>query len=152
MRQHTGLSVVSCGVIVTDGVRLLLGHASRSPRWDIPKGIAEADETLLQAAVRELAEETGLAAEPAALEPLGLHDYRAGKRLALFVWRPRPLPDPAGLVCRSTFTTKDGHVVAEFDRFGLFDWNWAEGHVGRDMARLLRWARTVQAKAAATPP
>jgi hypothetical protein len=28
----------SCGVIVTDGERILLGHGTRSPRWDIPKG------------------------------------------------------------------------------------------------------------------
>ena len=34
----------SCGVIVTDGERLLLGHASRSPRWDIPKGGVEPGE------------------------------------------------------------------------------------------------------------
>ncbi len=41
----------SCGVVVTDGVRLLLGHATRSPRWDIPKGVAEAGETHLAAAL-----------------------------------------------------------------------------------------------------
>ena len=51
---------ISCGVIVTDGNRLLLGHATRSPRWDIPKGLAEPGESLAAAAVRELAEETGL--------------------------------------------------------------------------------------------
>ena len=50
----------SCGVIVTDGKRLLLGHASRSPLWDIPKGGIEPGETPAQAARRELREETGL--------------------------------------------------------------------------------------------
>ena len=53
----------SCGVIVTDGERLLLGHATRSPRWDIPKGIAEPGESLAAAARRELFEETGLEGE-----------------------------------------------------------------------------------------
>ena len=51
---------VACGGRVTDGKRLLLGHATRSPRWDIPKGLAEPGESLAAAAVRELAEETDL--------------------------------------------------------------------------------------------
>ena len=50
----------SCGVIVTDGQRLLLGHATGSPRWDIPKGIAEPGESFAAAAVRELFEEVGI--------------------------------------------------------------------------------------------
>src|SRR5712692_9531881 len=59
----------SCGVIVTDGVRVLLGHATRSPRWDIPKGMVEPGESLAAAACRELLEETGLEAreEPGAV-------------------------------------------------------------------------------------
>src|SRR5690349_19071019 len=94
----------SCGVIVTDGDHVLLGHASRSPRWDIPKGLAKPGEAFAAAAVRELAEETGLAAREADLRPCGVHTYLRDKDLALFVWQPRPMPDPASLVCRSTFT------------------------------------------------
>lgn len=44
----------SCGVLVTDGRRLLLGHASPTSRWDIPKGGMEAGETAVEAALREL--------------------------------------------------------------------------------------------------
>lgn len=132
---------ISCGVIVTDGRRLLLGHATRSPRWDIPKGLAEAGETTLAAALRELEEETGLVAAAGALVALGEADYRPGKRLALFVWRPASLPDPAGLVCRSRFTTRAGENLPELDRFGLFTWEEAAGRTGRDMARLLGAAR-----------
>ena len=57
----------SCGVIVTDGTRLLLGHATRSPRWDIPKGGVEPGESFAAAAYRELHEETGLTAPENAL-------------------------------------------------------------------------------------
>ncbi len=35
---------VSCGVLVTDGRSVVLGHATASPRWDIPKGLANAGE------------------------------------------------------------------------------------------------------------
>src|SRR4051794_23299135 len=110
----------SCGVVVTDGNLILLGHATRSPRWDIPKGLAEPGETFVIAAVRELFEETGLAVPEAELRPFGVHAYLRDKDLALFVWTPATLPAPATLSCSSTFALPNGAVVPEFDRFGLF--------------------------------
>lgn len=127
---------LSCGVLVTDGMRLLLGHATASRRWDIPKGLAEAGEDPVQAAGRELYEETGLEAASAALMPLGLHRYLPGKDLALFEWRPAAMPDPAALHCSSRFAI-GGALLPEFDRFGLFYWDDALSHVGRNMARVL---------------
>ena len=127
----------SCGVIVTDGERVLLGHATRSPRWDIPKGAAELGENFAEAAVRELREETGLTAPPEVLVPLGLHPYLRGKDLALFAWRMRQLPDPKSLTCSSHFALPNGTMLPEFDRFGLFVWDEALTHVGKNLARLL---------------
>jgi putative (di)nucleoside polyphosphate hydrolase len=131
------LPLLTCGVLVTDRIRLLLGHATRSPRWDIPKGLTEPGEAARDAALRELEEETGLRAEAAALTDLGRHTYRPGKDLALFAWTPAALPDPSALVCASRFTARDGAVLPEFDRFGLFVWDDALGRVGRNMARIL---------------
>jgi len=127
----------SCGVIVTDGDRVLLGHATRSPRWDIPKGTAEPGENFAEAAVRELREETGLLAPPEVLVPLGVHSYLRGKDLALFAWKPRQLPDPKGLTCASHFALPNGALLPEFDRFGLFPWDEALTRVGKNLARLL---------------
>ena len=132
---------VSCGVIVTDGTRILHGHATRSPRWDIPKGLAEPGETLAAAAVRELAEETGLVVAESELRPLGVHAYLRDKDLALFVWTPATMPEPDALVCRSTFSLPGGAVLPEFDRFALFDWHAALGKVGKNMARALATQR-----------
>jgi len=126
----------SCGVIVTDGKRLLLGHATGSPRWDIPKGVAEPGESFAAAAVRELLEETGLRALETELRPLGVHTYRRGKDLALFCWPSPELPDLKQLVCTSHFPL-GGRMVPEFDRFGLFSHGEAVERVGKDMARLL---------------
>jgi 8-oxo-dGTP pyrophosphatase MutT (NUDIX family) len=128
-------------VIVTDGNRLLLGHATRSPRWDIPKGLAEPGEAHVEAAARELREETGLEAPADALVPLGVHRYLTGKDLALFVWRPATMPDPATLVCASVFSTPRGASLPEFDRFALFAWDDAISRVGRNMARVLAEVR-----------
>ena len=126
----------SCGVIVTDGERLLLGHATRSPRWDIPKGEAEPGEDFAAAARRELFEETGLDAPEAELVPLGVFPYRRGKDLALFCWARPDLPDPRVLVCASQFSW-NGRTWPEFDRFGLFTPDEALAHVGKSLAALL---------------
>ena len=127
----------SCGVIVTDGERILLGHATRSPRWDIPKGVAEPGESFAGTAARELVEETGLAVDPEGLIGLGIHPYLRRKDLALFVWRPSALPDPESLTCTSQFALADGKMVPEFDRFGLFRWDEALTRVGKNLARVL---------------
>ena len=129
-------TATSCGVIVTDGERLLLGHATNSPRWDIPKGVAEPGESFAAAAARELFEETGLRIPEHELCPIGVFSYRRGKDLALFAWPVASLPNPKTLVCVSCFTWK-GREWPEFDRFGLFSHADAIARVGKDMARLL---------------
>ena len=126
----------SCGVIVTDGERLLLGHATRSPRWDIPKGEAEPGESLAAAARRELFEETGLDVPEAELRPLGVFPYRRSKDLALFTWRPAQMPEPKSLACASCFSWQ-GRMWPEFDRFGLFTQEEAVERVGKSLAALL---------------
>lgn len=126
----------SCGVIVTDGARMLLGHATRSPRWDIPKGVADPGESFIAAACRELHEETGLTISEDRLRLLGVTAYRPGKDLALFAWALPQLPDPASLVCTTTFSWK-GTPLPEFDRFALFSRDEAVTHVGKAMAQIL---------------
>jgi putative (di)nucleoside polyphosphate hydrolase len=125
-------------VLVSDGIRLLIGQATASPRWDIPKGVAEGDETFLAAAVRELREETGLLAGQDALRPLGVHRYLPGKDLALFAWNPGVMPDPAVLRCTSMFRGRDGRLVPEFARFAVLPWAEAMGRLGKNMARVLQ--------------
>jgi 8-oxo-dGTP pyrophosphatase MutT (NUDIX family) len=127
----------SCGVIVTDGERILLGHATRSPRWDIPKGVAELDEGFPAAAARELFEETGLVVAPDELAELGVYPYLRGKDLALFAWVPPQLPDLQSLSCSSQFALANGTLLPEFDRFGSFPWDEAMLRVGKNLARVL---------------
>jgi 8-oxo-dGTP pyrophosphatase MutT (NUDIX family) len=134
--QIRRMKAISAGVLVTDGTRLLLGHTTRSVRWDIPKGIVEEDKDLAEAAARELHEETGLTAAPAWLVSLGIHRYLPGKDLALFEWHLPSMPDLSSLHCSSQFAVGESSLP-EFDRFGIFEWGEAAARVGRNMARVL---------------
>lgn len=130
--------MTSCGVLVRDGAGLvLLGQATGSARWDIPKGVAEAGEGFAAAAVRELREETGLIAEMGMLRPLGVHRYLPGKDLALFGWEAGEV-DVAGLRCSSTFRGRDGREMPELARFALLAWDEALGRVGKNLRRVLK--------------
>jgi len=102
--------------LVTDGKRLLMGHSTNNTFWDLPKGELDSGESPLEAAVRELKEETGLDAPIEELRDLGKFMYRPGKDLWLFSWRPKVMPDPETLECLSTFEMY-GKTFPELDRF-----------------------------------
>ena len=95
-RRFPDAPVVAVGVLLLDGDRVLLVQRGRPPqvgRWTVPGGGVEVGETLEEAALRELAEETG---------------YRGDvnlERASLDVTR-----SPTGLV----YWTFGGHVPTEF--------------------------------------
>src|SRR5262245_11264212 len=62
-REYPELPVVAVGVVLLDGDRVLLVERARPPnagRWTVPGGVVEAGESMREAALRELREETGL--------------------------------------------------------------------------------------------
>lgn len=138
---------ISRGVLVTDGTRILLGHATRSPRWDIPKGFLAISESFAQAAVRQLREETGLEVDPSTLEDLGIHRDLPRKDLVMFRWHREIMPDPATLHCSSRFAAGPA-FLPEFDRFGIFDWAEALSRVGKSIARMPEFVRDRDSPAA----
>jgi putative (di)nucleoside polyphosphate hydrolase len=134
MSKHT----VSCGTLVVSRAgRLLLCHVTHTAKWDIPKGMQDPGETTLEAAVRELREETGLAFGPERFEDLGSFDYRRDKRLHLYrVDAGDELSALDHLVCTSFFPHHaTGKPTPEMDGF-----RWAT----RDEMRRLCWPRMAQ--------
>ena len=64
-RYNTGYNLGVGGAVVQAGRLLLVRRASRRGRgnWQIPGGFVEPDETIEQAVVREVAEESGVTAQ-----------------------------------------------------------------------------------------
>lgn len=96
---------ISCGTMVINRRgEILLCHVTGQRHWDIPKGLRDAGESTLEAAQRELREETGLQFGPEAFEDIGCFTYRPEKKLHLYrVRAPDGLDRLDHLVCTSCF-------------------------------------------------
>lgn len=129
---------LSAGVIVSDGTHVILGHITNGNDWDLPKGRVDVGESMLQAAVRELEEETGLHAPPEQLIPLGVHTYTNAKDLMIYVWPQTQMPDPHTLICTSLFTDTTGKQIPELDDFVSVDWQHLESYTRQHMTHVLR--------------
>jgi putative (di)nucleoside polyphosphate hydrolase len=111
---------ISCGtLIVNQAGQLLLCHVTDTARWDIPKGMQDPGESTLEAAIRELREEAGIAFAPARFADLGLFDYRPDKRLHLYLVRAGvELASLEHLACTSFFPHQaSGEPTPEVDAY-----------------------------------
>lgn len=131
---------LSCGVIVrrTPG-ELLLCHATGRNYWDIPKGVRDAGETSIAAALRELREEAGIELSEHQLQDLGVHQYLPRKDLHLFVLDP---PDPRldidACHCSTHYTPRyGGREIPEVDAYRWTMCSEVPDHCGKNMTRVL---------------
>jgi len=132
--------LLSCGVLLLDPMdRLLLCHATGTPRWDIPKGIAEPGETPLAAALRETAEEAGIVLEPAGVVDLGRHAYLRAKDLHLHAARVEGL-DAKRCRCRTFLRDARGSSRPEVDAYAWVPYGEAGARVAKALAALLAGA------------
>lgn len=130
---------LSCGVIVRRrSGELLLCHATGRAYWDIPKGVLDPGESPIEAALRELQEEAGLALRPDALRDLGVHPYLSRKDLHLFVVDP-PQPALSTDTCRctTTYRGRNGRDVPEVDGYRWVTRDEVPYLAGKNMARVL---------------
>ncbi|WCZ66430.1 nudix hydrolase [Yersinia phage MHG19] len=96
---------------------VFMGHATETPRWDIPKGHVEEGETPLQGALRECKEESGFIVQDSEnLIDLGRQKYSSNKDIHVFLYLGSQLPVPALCHCDSWFM-KGTRKVYEMDRF-----------------------------------
>ncbi|MGH6611524.1 MAG: NUDIX domain-containing protein [Burkholderiaceae bacterium] len=132
--------LLSCGVIVRRMTgELLLCHATGRSYWDIPKGLRDAGETSIDAALRELREETGLHLSAQQLQDLGVHRYLPRKDLQLFVLQP---PDPSidigPCACSTYYTIRGGsRQIPEVDAYRWAPRDQVPELSGKNMTRVL---------------
>jgi putative (di)nucleoside polyphosphate hydrolase len=113
----------SCGTLVINKRgEILLCHVTGTDHWDIPKGMQDPEESTIEAARRELLEETGLEFDEALFEEIGSFDYQKRKRLHLYKVRaPESLDQLDHLICTSHFSHHvTGKLTPEMD-----DFRWA---------------------------
>lgn len=135
--MHTARKV-SAGVIITDHAHILLGHVTGGSNWDIPKGGIDAGESALDAAVRELREETGLRVNPSQLKYLGKHPYSKRKDLELFLWHVDTMPDVNTLHCTSQFQhEKSKSWLPELDDFAVVPYTQSLDLVNSNLQQVL---------------
>lgn len=119
-------TATSCGtLVINQSGKILLCHVTGSDHWDIPKGMQDPGESTIEAAKRELREETGLEFDEALFEEIGSFDYQRHKRLHLYKLRsPESLDKLDHLVCTSHFNHQvTGKPTPEMDGF-----RWAARH------------------------
>ena len=106
---------------MTPSNEVLVVHpfGSRWDSWSLPKGIADTGESAMDAAARELQEETGLIISPTALIDFGVHPYLKDKDYHLFIFQSPHDLTTSELFCSSYFINKQGVSVPEVDGFRL---------------------------------
>ena len=124
-------------VILNAGGELLLCHVTGQRHWDLPKGGMAEGESPLETALRETAEETGLALDARSLTDLGRFDYRPRKALHLFATL-MPRLDVALLRCASEFSHHaSGRRLPEMDGYAWFDFAEVPRRTTPRMAQVL---------------
>ena len=118
--------LVTCGIIIIDENGYVLGcHPTGQSKsgvhnLDIPKGCADSGESDMQAALRELKEETGIVLEqPRVLYDLGIHPHVKKKKAHIFVTLSK---EPISAIverckCSSYFVDKYGIEHPEVDGY-----------------------------------
>ena len=131
--------VLSCGVLILNAShQILLCHSTGNSWWDIPKGHCDEGETPLQAALREVQEETSLVLHGPALMDLGVQQYLKSKDLHLFATRLTTALDPKTCVCTSYFPHyKTGKPTPEADDFAWVDFAEVSLRCAKNMTRVL---------------
>ena len=125
---------ISSGLVITDGISFLGCKITGQNIYDIPKGKIDANESPLEACIREVKEETGLIMDGSKLVSFGLNKYTPKKDLYLFYLFVDKLPELNKLYCSSYFThPKSGKEIPEINDYEYIKWMELNSYMGKSM-------------------
>ena len=113
--------VTAAVVIINKAGDILACHATNKNRdkgFDFPKGLVEPGETDVQAALRELREETSIVLSASDLIDVGVHPHNKEKDIHLFLYKTEDIPNQTTLICQSFFEL-NGRQIPECDFFEI---------------------------------
>ena len=132
------MRTISAGVIViNERGEVLLGHATYQPHWDIFKGGIDAGETPLEAAIREMREESGLSIQAADLVEIGEIRFSPKKDLHLYMMRVQSDKIDLTLLKCTSMVQMGAHVFPEMDAYKWVAAKDVPLYCAKNMARVL---------------
>lgn len=104
----------TCATLVQYEDTILICHATHQTYWDLPKGLADENENYVDAASRELKEETGIIIDSTKLVFLHYGPYSPTKNISLYGYKS--LVKYENCVCTS-MATVNRKTFPEVDNF-----------------------------------
>lgn len=119
----------TCAVVIINSSGDILGcHSCNRPTYDFPKGCVEPDESDIDAAVRELKEETGIDVDKEILIDCGTYNHNREKYIHIFLKQVSDFPDLNSLYCTTyfemygkQFPEVDGYKIIKKEERDLFN-------------------------------
>ena len=118
---------ITCGIVIInkDG-DILACHPNGNKKdmdYDIPKGCAEEDEEDIQAALRELNEETSIILKESNLIDCGVYPHNKTKNIHIYLYKTEKFPILEDLKCTSLCTKWGGYQVPEVNYYSIIKKN-----------------------------
>jgi 8-oxo-dGTP pyrophosphatase MutT (NUDIX family) len=141
------MRTTSCGVLITKQINgephLLMCHATNNNFWDIPKGGLDINETPINAAIRELQEETGFIVKPEDLTDLGVFEYNNKKDLHLFLYNLDSKFNAEEGICTTYFMCPYKKInVPEVDDFKYIPYNKVTSSCAKSFIKVFELFKT----------
>jgi len=114
--------MTTCAIVLINSQGDILGcHGYGKPKnygYDFPKGCADVGESDVEAALRELNEETGIIAFNEELIDCGIYSHNKEKDIHIFIIKTECFPDVNKLKC-STYFELNGEQFPEIDDYRI---------------------------------
>lgn len=129
---------ITCVALIIQDNKVLMCHSTGNSHWDLPKGLMDDNETTIEAAKRELLEETGFNVNVSELNFLFQSKYSKEKDIALFLYRGKQSFDVKNAKCNSFFINHYGKELPEVDDFCFFRMDEAIEKTSKSMKNILK--------------